>query len=229
MPEVRIALVHALRESIEPIAQAFAAGWPEASIFSVLDDSLSDTLALAGGLTGEIVGRFIELGRYAARARCGALSTDGILFTCSAFGPAIEAVQRDLSIPVHKPTEAAFTEALGRGGRIGLLVTYEPSLPALLHELDSLARCRSLAPDLRGAVVPGALAALQAGDRNGHDARIAAAAAAWPDCDVILLGQFSMARARAAMPAGLRGRVLTTPDGAVLGLRRALARKDPPT
>ena len=218
----RIAIIHALRESLEPTLAAFAAGWPQASTFNLLDDSLSAAVAATGQLDDQISGRFLELGRYAARERLGGEATRAILFTCSAFGPAIEAVQRDLDIPVHKPNQAAFEAALARGRRIGLLVTFSPSLDLLTTELEQLAALHEKEIAVTGAVVDGALAALQGGDPPAHDRLIAAAAARLGDVDTVVLGQFSMARARAAMPAELGDSVLTTPDCAVEALRLRL-------
>jgi hypothetical protein len=76
--------------------------------------------------------------------------------------------------------------------------------------------------DLNARLVPDALASLQAGDGNGHDAAIAADAAKLPECDAIVLGQFSMARACDAVRAGTACPVLTTPDSAVVKLKRLL-------
>jgi Asp/Glu/hydantoin racemase len=223
----RIALVHALRDSVEPILGAFARGWPEAETFNLLDDSLSAAVAAQGRLTTPIIDRFLALGRYAAAAQVGGRGTDAILFTCSAFGPAIEAVQADLSLPVLKPNEAAFAAALERGRRIGLLVTFGPSLAPLTAELRDMAVRLGDTCDVRGVLVEGALEALQSGRPDAHDAAIAAAAAALRDRDVVVLGQFSMARARASMAPALQARVLTTPECAVEHLRRQLTTDEP--
>ena len=56
---------------------------------NLLDDSLSADLARDGRLKDAMTERFRALGRYAA-----ATGADAILFTCSAFGPCIEAVAR---------------------------------------------------------------------------------------------------------------------------------------
>ena len=84
-PTPRIMLIHALRESQVPAWRAFEAGWPQARIFNLLDDSLSADVAAAGRLTDDMIERFLTLGRYAAGT-----GADAIQFTCSAFGPAIE-------------------------------------------------------------------------------------------------------------------------------------------
>jgi len=72
--------------------------------------------------------------------------------------------------------------------------------------------------------VPGALDALMAGRTEAHDALIAEAAAnGGPPADVVLLAQFSMARALDAVDERVEARVLASPDSAVLRLRAMVA------
>ena len=112
----RVMLIHALTESVEPIHKAFRTHWPEAEIYDLLDSSLSADHATGGGvLDAQMIERFRTLGRYAAEAGPGGRATHGILFTCSAFGPAIDIVKQELDIPVLKPNEAAFAGALKAG------------------------------------------------------------------------------------------------------------------
>ena len=104
----RIALIHALSHSVAPINDAFARDWPEARRMNLLDDSLSADLARNGskGLDGAMHERFQRLAQYAVDT-----GAQGILFTCSAFGPCIEAVaRRHADIPVLKPNEAMVAE-----------------------------------------------------------------------------------------------------------------------
>jgi len=215
----RIVLIHALRDSQVPTWAAFARGWPEAEIHNLLDDSLSADLAAEGSLKRDMVERFLTLGRYAAGTAAKGHKTDAILFTCSAFGPAIDAVKEDLSIPVLKPNEAAFEEALSCGPRIGLLVTFAPALPAMQAELEAMAKARNIALQFTGRVAEGALAALQAGRPEEHDLLVAATAAAMPPLHALVLGQFSLARAAAAIAPVKGRRVFTTPEAAVAKLK----------
>jgi hypothetical protein len=215
---MRIALIHALKHSVAPIEAAFAAGWPEARLANLLDDSLSADLAVAGRLTPAMTGRFLTLARYARG--CGA---DAILFTCSAFGPCIDACAADLApMPVLKPNEAMIEEAVaaaGPTGRIGLLATFAPTLATMPAEFAAAAPGATVLPCHAGA----ALTALDRGDGDGHDRAAAAAATALAGCDVIALAQFSLARAATAVAAATGRPVLTTPDSAVRKLRRLLA------
>jgi hypothetical protein len=224
----RIAVIHALRESQVPAWNAFGDIWPEARIFNILDDSLSTDLAEAGTLTPFMTERFLTLGRYAAATDRGAQRTAAILFTCSAFGPAIDAVKDELEIPVLRPNEAAFEAALDIGERIALLTTFPKSLPPLVHELEDMAGARRLKPKIQTIVAEGGLEALQAGDGAAHDEIVAATAARLPPVDVLVLCQFSLARAAGAI-APLPGRtVLTTPASAVAKLKRLLVNSDQP-
>jgi hypothetical protein len=218
---MRIALIHALKHSIPAIEESFGRLWPEARLANLLDDSLSADLAREGSLTPAMHQRFLTLARYAAS--CGA---DGILFTCSAFGPCIEACAADLPhIPVLKPNEAMIEEAIalaGPSGRIALMATFPPTLQSMPCEFLSVAPGVSLVPCL----AEGALAALDQGDHAGHDLAAARAAERLKDVDCVALTQFSLSRAKAAVAAASGKPVLTTPDSAVRKLRRLLLRRE---
>lgn len=208
----RIALIHALSHSVAPINEAFARDWPEAVRMNLLDDSLSADLAREGkGLDAAMHERFQRLAQYAVDT-----GAQGILFTCSAFGPCIEAVaRRHAGIPVLKPNEAMIDEAMQGEGRLGLIATFAPTLASMPPEFP-----QGMA--LETALAEGALDALNAGDVQRHDALIAAQAAALRErgCTRIALAQFSMARSRAACEAASGLPVLTTVDSAVRALRR---------
>jgi Asp/Glu/hydantoin racemase len=209
---VRIALIHALRHSPPPIEAAFREAWPEAVLMNLLDDSLSADLARAGRLDAAMTQRFLALGRYAAGT-----GARGILFSCSAFGPCIETVARDLApLPVLKPNQAAIEEAVALGRRIGLLATFPGTLASMPAEFPP-------GVEVVPCLAEGALAALDAGDLAAHDRLAAeAAAATLSDCEAILLGQFSLARAAPAVAAATGRPVVTTPGSAVRRLKALL-------
>ncbi|TCR61148.1 aspartate/glutamate racemase family protein [Bosea sp. BK604] len=208
---MRITLIHALRHSPPPIEAAFAELWPEARLMNLLDDSLSADLARDGKLTEAMTQRFLALGDYAKRT-----GADGILFTCSAFGPCIEAVQRALApMPVLKPNEAMIEEAEALGGTLGLLASFGPTLASMPPEFPASLR---LVPKL----AEGAMAALDRGDTGEHDRLALLAAEELKDCDTIALAQFSLARVAPALAAMTGKPVLTTPGSAVRKLRRLL-------
>jgi hypothetical protein len=112
---------------MKPVSEVFAAVSPDAKCRNLLDDSPSADLQ-EQGLTPAMVDRMVGLASYVKSQ-----GEQAILFTCSAFGPAIDAAKRTHNIPILKPHEAMFDEALdlcerqGRPCRIGLLTTFEPA------------------------------------------------------------------------------------------------------
>jgi Asp/Glu/hydantoin racemase len=211
----RIALIHALSHSVDPINQAMARDWPQATRMNLLDDSLSADLAASGrGLDAVMDRRFRDLADYAVGA-----GADAILFNCSAFGSCIEAVaRRHDRMPVLKPNEAMVTDAAAAPGPVGLIATFGPTLASMPPEFpDSLA--------LQTALAEGALDALNRGDTGRHDALIVAQARMLQaaGCKTIALAQFSMARAREGCEQATGLPVLTTVHSAVSALKRRLA------
>lgn len=210
----RVALIHALAHSVAPINAEMARAWPACERMNLLDDSLSADLARSGrGLDAAMHQRFEALATYAEST-----GAQAILFTCSAFGPCIDAVAaRRPGMPVLKPNEAMVAEAAAIGRRVGLIASFGPTLVSMPSEFP---------PGME--VVPrlaeGAMEALDRGDIAGHDACVTQAAL-WlqqQGCDVIALAQFSMARAQAAVRQALDLPVLTTPASAVRVLRQRL-------
>lgn len=210
----RVALIHALAHSVAPINAEMARAWPACERMNLLDDSLSSDLARSGhGLDAAMHQRFEALAAYAEGT-----GAQAILFTCSAFGPCIDAVAaRRPGMPVLKPNEAMVAEAVALGRRVGLIASFAPTLVSMPAEFP---------PGME--VVPrlaeGAMQALDQGDTAGHDARVVQAAL-WlqqQGCEVIALAQFSMARAEAAVRQALDLPVLSTPASAVRVLRQRL-------
>ena len=207
---MRIALIHALRHSIDPINAAFAQLWPQATLANLLDDSLSADLARGASLDS-MTARFLTLARYASDTRA-----DGILFTCSAFGPCIEACAAELApMPVLKPNEAMIEDAAGYA-RVGIVATFGPTLVTLPMEFGR---------PVQTVLAQGALAALDAGDGAKHDRLAAEAASAFQNCDAIALAQFSLARAADAVARATGLPVLSTPASAVRKLKALLMAK----
>jgi len=207
---MRIALIHAGAVSIPPIAAAFAHDWPEAVLMNLLDDSLFSDRG-EGALPKGMTARFLALARYAVGT-----GARGILFTCSAFGPCIEACAAELApLPVLKPNEAMVAAACAAGTRIGLLATFPGTLATMPAEFPPGV---TLVPRL----AEGAFEALLAGDVATHDRLVVAAARDLANCDAIALAQFSLSRAAPMVEQALGRSVLTTPGSAVARLRALL-------
>lgn len=205
---------------MEPVAQAFAALWPQARCMNLLDDTLSQDRQ-QGASADALAQRMVDLALYARAA-----GAQGILYTCSAFGPAIDAARAACGLPTLKPNEAMFDEAFERRpARVGLLTSFAPAAPSLQQEWAEACAERGQAIPLQSACADGAMQALQAGDRARHDALVLEAAESLRDCDFVLLGQFSLAASRGTIERSIARPVLASTDSAVRRLRAVL----PPT
>jgi hypothetical protein len=214
----KIYLVHATEVAIPPIVASFRVHWPDARIANLLDDALMPDLAADGRVTEAMIGRFVDIGRYCVKA-----GADAILFTCSAFGPAIDACRADLCVPVLKPNEALYEQLVARDGHVSLLATFQPSIPAMVSEIAACAKEKGTRVKVDPHLVDGALMALQNNRADEHNRLIAESAARLNRCDVIAFAQFSMAPAAVLAARVTSKPILTTPDSAIRKLQTLLA------
>lgn len=215
MSAPRIALIHATPVAIDPIRTAFAALWPEAEPVNILDESLSIDRARSADLTPAIRLRILHLAEYSV-----SLGARAILFTCSAFGPAIEDAGRMLPIPVLKPNEAMFEEALAYGDRIGMIATFGPAVGTMEEEFAEEARRLRPSAAVTTRLVSDAMAALRAGDAVTHNRLVGAESAGFGEIDALMLAHFSTSRALETCRATTSRPVLTSPEAAVRKVRR---------
>jgi len=216
----RIALIHATRVAIEPIEIAARKIWPQAETMSILEEGLSIDRAKSRELSADLIQRIIALSRYAEGAKA-----DGVLFTCSAFGAAIERADLEVSIPVMKPNEAMFNDARTYGERIAMIYTFPPSAAGMEQEFKEAAEAARSKAKLRSIFCEDALEAKLSGDEVLHDRLIADTAKQIDDADVILLAQFSLASAVEQVREKTQLPVLTSPEAAVEEMRCRVERK----
>jgi hypothetical protein len=213
----RIFLVHAVDVSMAPASSSFKKLWPEASIVNLLDESLAIDMLADGKMTPRMVERFARLGQY-----CVDAGADAILFTCSAFGEAINNLKTLQRIPILTPNQALFEELLQIGGKAAMLTTFTPSVQALRSELSDMAAALGVKPDVDSFMVEGALDALLRQHGHEHDQLIAQRVNGLNQYPTIVLGQFSMAQAALHPEVKTTARILTTPDCAVRKLKGLL-------
>ena len=215
----RIALIHAVAVAMAPIEQAFRKLWPRVERMNLFDDALSVDRAKQPELSEQLTRRIGSLADYAVDA-----GADAVLFTCSAFGPAITAAAGRHACPILKPNEAMFEAALRCGDRIGMIATFEPSVASMRDEFAVQARdAGRRAAQIKTVCVPDAMTALHGGDAGRHNALVAAAAMEFAGCDAIMLAQFSTSVAADAVRAAVAMPVLTSPDAAVAKLKSLMS------
>jgi Asp/Glu/hydantoin racemase len=214
----RIILLHATPVAVDPVKAAFAELWPEPELVNLLDDSLSPDRAKSEELSQELIERFVAFGRYGYST-----GADAILVTCSAFGPAIEQMARELPIPVLKPNEAMFHEAIAQGRNIAMVATFRPAVVTMEAEFNEYVAQTGHDASLTTIVVEPAMTALRAGDAETHNRLIAEAASDLEGFDTVMLAHFSTSRAAPALSGKVSVPVLTAPGAAVVRLRELIA------
>lgn len=217
----RIFLVHATRVAIQPIEAAARLHWPDVETVSLLEEGLAIDRRRTNEVSSSLHARIEALTTYAESA-----DADGVLFTCSAFGSAIEAAAAQRTVPVMKPNEAMFAAAFGHGPRIAMIYTFAPAAGGMELEFQEAARARHPTAQLTSYYCEGALSAKQCGNEAEHDRLVAETASRIVDADAIMLAQFSMASAAARAQATCAVPVLTSPDAAMLEMRRRVTQME---
>jgi Asp/Glu/hydantoin racemase len=208
---VRIGLVHATSLAVEPTMTAFRELWPEAKPVSLVDESLQLDAANTNYNGLSFTQRILMLAEYQV-----ANGAEALLFTCSAFSDAIKAAGRALDVPVLRPDEAAIERALALGQPVRVLCSFAPTVRVVKKLVAEFREDPAL--PVAFELVEGALEALHAGDGTRHDTLIAEAAARASE-PVLVLGQFSMARAAGQVEKTAGRTAITGPGHAVRTLR----------
>ena len=217
----RIVLLHATPVAMTPIHTAFNEVWPEAETVNLLDDGLSLDRAKEAELSPALTERFVRLGHYAYE-----MGAQGILITCSAFGPAIDKLANALPIPVLKPNEAMFHQAVAQGKNIGMLATFGPAVETMTEEFNDYVKQHNSPARLTTVLVDRAIDLLKQGDAESHNRLVAERAPDLAGCDVIMLAHFSTSRAAASVRQQVTVPVLTAPHAAVQQMKARIAGKE---
>jgi hypothetical protein len=202
MPK-RIFLVHPYFPAMAPIDAAFKQGWPEAQTVNLLDESLYADVPQDGTLSPLLYGRVATLLNH-----CVGSGADGIVFTGTTFGPAIEAV-RPLKVPLLRVEEAMAEQAVGMGRDILLVCSAKRAMPVIRGSLEAAAQRQNLTPRISELWVSGAKDALAQGGMEAHDRLIAREVEASGHAGTIVIGQISMVGAGAYLSPEIMRRTVT--------------------
>jgi Asp/Glu/hydantoin racemase len=204
-----IGLVHATLAAVQPMVAAFRRFAPDVKLLHFLDEGLLP-MAERDGLTPAAVEEVERLIRRAI-----ASGADGVLLTCSAYSPAVGAVQARIPAPVVSVDEAMLRGALECGRTLGVVATVSAAGPTTAKLLQTYAAENGRTIEVNVRVVPDAFAALKNDDGARHDALVREQIAAlMPACDAVVLAQISMARAIDGMPPFAKP-VLTSPETSI--------------
>jgi hypothetical protein len=211
----RILLVHAYHPSMAPIAEAFATGWPEAQVLNLLDEALYSDVSPEGVMDPDIPERVASILRHAEKSRA-----DGVVFTGSTFGPAVDAAKTTIGIPVLKADEAMAEIIAEKAEKPVIVCTARRALPVIRGNIEAKVAERGRVLSLGEWWVAGAKDAIVAGDNATHDRLIAEAVKNNnAGHDMIAFGQVSMVPAKRLLTAEIAARVITSAEASVIRMR----------
>ena len=188
----KVVFFHTTPATLDSMKKAFYRDYPNEQLISILDDGvLPEVIENGGEPTRGIVKKLVY---YAALAQ----EQGAVVFVCmcTTLGIAVREAQKALDIPMITIDTPMLMEAVRKGHRIGMLITFAPT------EKASKAACRAFADDIGTQVeidvilVEGARKALNEGNKKLHDELIVRKAYEVQDAyDVLVFAQATMADA----------------------------------
>lgn len=205
---IRIGLIHATMNSVQPICEAFRKHAPHVTLLHFMDEGLIFELNETGMITTAMVRRLASLIERAEQS-----GVNGILLTCSSFSPYVPQIRGLFSTPVVSADTSMLEYAVQAAERIGVIATVGTAGPITTEQLKQMAADEGKTIQVRTEIVPEAFFALQNGDGDRHDALIREKVAELSaTCEIVLLAQMSMARALDSFAVQPSVPVLTSPD-----------------
>ncbi|HIJ54680.1 MAG TPA: hypothetical protein HPQ03_01005 [Deltaproteobacteria bacterium] len=203
-----IGLIHSTRLVVDPVHRTVSSQCPDAEIIHIVDEGI---LKVLFGL-GEINERITEwLGRLVDSAvETGA---DMAVLSCSSLSPAVNAVQKKVSIPFLKIDEPMAEQAVRTTDRIGLVATNhttpKPSTMLIEEVAERLGKKITVVPRVQAD----AFLKLNAGDIEGHDnVVVRAVEELLQETEVVILAQISIARVKDKLDEKTKARVYSSLD-----------------
>ena len=219
--KMKIGLIHATMNSVQPILEAFHKHAPYVTLVNFMDESLIYDLNAIGSVTKEMSRRLVAMASKAEGS-----GVDGILLTCSSFTPVVADISHLFEVPILSADISMLEKAIEMGDRIGIIATVPAAGPTTATLLKEMAeKCHKLI-EIETAVIPEAFEALQNGKQELHDAFIHQKAEELSiHCDVIVFAQFSMARAFETLDVKTKP-ILTSPEISVKAIIAEIKKRE---
>lgn len=217
---MRVAMIHALAESLAPVRLAFADEFPAAEVVNLLDEGL--LIDFPGEVTPALRRRMSNLIGY-----CQDNRADAIGLACSVYAPVVDSARDLVEVPLVSSYGPVMQDAVAAGPRVGLLAANAATLRDAEHYLrraaDAAGREVQVISGLAEDLIPVLRAEGPAAfERRMEEETLRLAA----EVDVVLLSQFSFAAALARLREVSPVPVLSAPHSSARTLRRLLAERN---
>lgn len=214
-----VSFLHTSPAAISPLMRYYGEHAPEMEITNLLDDGI--LRRFASGDPAFVEDRFEDMLRTAR----GVYRAEAAMITCSAVsGPMLDRLRRSSACPILKVDGPMARQAAQVGSRIGVALTFLPSLESTRRLLLDAAAEAGRTIEIVVETMPDAYTALLGGNPECHDSllleglhRLAA-----QDVNAIVLAQVSMARALQQARRAVPVPVLSSLDTSLAAIREIL-------
>jgi len=214
---MRVVMIHAVAESMQPTKLAFQEVFPEAQLVNLLDEGLF--LDFGDQLTPSLRRRMTQLICYSAEYGAQAIG-----LACSVYTPMVEMVCGVVDVPIISSYGPVMGEAVQAGRRVGLIA----AVPATLRDAEYFLQQAARECGASTEVYPRLAEDLMEVKRHEGEAAFCRRLAEEvdklaPHVDAVLLTQFSMASALAHLRSTAAVPVLSAPHSSARRLKELLA------
>ena len=214
---MRVVMIHAVAESMQPTKLAFQEVFPEAELVNLLDEGLF--LDFDDQLTPALRRRMTQLICYSAEYGAQAIG-----LACSVYTPMVEMVCGVVDVPIVSSYGPVMGEAVQAGRRVGLIA----AVPATLRDAEYFLQQAARECGASTEVYPRLAEDLMEVKRHEGEAAFCRRLAEEvdklaPHVDAVLLTQFSMASALAHLRSTAAVPVLSAPHSSARRLKALLA------
>ena len=205
---MRIGIIHATCNAVTPVTEIARLYYPDVAIVNFVNEYLLDYANKVGGVDDFGLRQFAQILSQAEEAQL-----DGIIIACTIYSPYAEYFQPMVRVPLIGIDRAMIEAAVDQGGKIGIIGTTAPSVPAVKLQMEEYAKEKNIALEIVTRTVTAAMANLEQGRTEEHDRLIREAAEGLVEegCDTIVLSQITMARVKPLL-SELNVTVFTSPE-----------------
>jgi hypothetical protein len=219
----RIVVISPTTRVVSDVSDAFQALWPQGNLAHIVDETIyHDVLGRKMGFTPGVKQRVLALLKQGEAAEAKAM-----MFTGSIFGALIEELRVAVAPPVTTSSQGLIEEifsapAKGEMRRIGIVSTVAQSIADLERDMARFAGPQGLQYSIEKHVAADARPLFESGERGKHDTIVVAACHRFRDVDILVLPQFSLTSAHAALP-DVAGRTALCASRSAIGLLKRLS------
>jgi len=215
----RVAFLHTSPAAVGPLMQYYNTAAPEFEVWNILEDGILKFFS-----AGDYTSAEARLATMVSAAR-SSYGAEAVMVTCSAVPlDLLGRLRTTAGVPLFKIDDPMARAAVQAGSRIGVAVTFPPTLGPTTKLLEQSAADQGRTLDVVARVIPGAYDALLGGDTARHDELLIGGVEdlAREGVEAVVLAQVSMARVLPQLDGRLSVPVFSSLTSSLGELRRLM-------